>query len=160
MNCHQARTAMLDADLEELRGEGTTQLAAHLRACAACPEAAARIIARTSMMRETMAAAVLAADPQIPPSPPLRAAAPLLSSQAARRRGRSASWRRALGTAIAMAAGIAVILVLGRDSSSRRIDLYVPPAHVPASPIVNASGSSGVAVIETPDPRITVIWTY
>ena len=75
-------------------------------------------------------------------------------------RARRPSWRRALGSGVGLAAAITAALLVGRDSSEKRIDVYLPPPHVPASPIVNAAGGSGVAVIETADPDITIIWSF
>ncbi|MHB1170384.1 MAG: hypothetical protein ACYC28_13995 [Longimicrobiales bacterium] len=70
------------------------------------------------------------------------------------------SWRRALGSGIGLAAAITAALLVGRNSSGKRADVYLPPPHVPASPLVNAASGSGVAVIETADPEITVIWSF
>lgn len=47
MTCEQMRTALLSADLEELRGEGDGELAAHLGTCAACRADAERILGGT-----------------------------------------------------------------------------------------------------------------
>lgn len=159
MNCRDAVAAMLGADLDELAGDARTPLAGHVQACPACAKAAARIIDQTSVMREAIAAVVNLAEPVTPLMPPTHFAG-LDRRNARRANPQRPRWRGVLGTGIAIAAATAGVIVLGADSSNRRIDLYVPPAQVPARPIVNASGSSGVAVIETPDPTITVIWTY
>lgn len=47
MTCEQMRAMLLTADLEELRGEGSGDLAAHLGTCAACRADAARILSGT-----------------------------------------------------------------------------------------------------------------
>lgn len=50
MTCESIRSALLGAELSELRGEGTGELAAHLRRCATCRGEALRIIAATEAL--------------------------------------------------------------------------------------------------------------
>ncbi|HTK56626.1 MAG TPA: hypothetical protein VL295_07370, partial [Gemmatimonadales bacterium] len=50
MTCEASRRALLQAELTELRGEGTTQLAVHIRECAACRRDAVRILVATAQL--------------------------------------------------------------------------------------------------------------
>lgn len=50
MTCERMRDALLQAELAELRGEGESPVAVHVRECAACRRDAARILAATGQL--------------------------------------------------------------------------------------------------------------
>jgi hypothetical protein len=56
MNCTTAREEMLIADLADLRGEGSSELAAHLRTCTECRAVAATLVRSQGVMNEGLAA--------------------------------------------------------------------------------------------------------
>src|SRR5256885_16949362 len=54
MDCATARERMLEADPDELRGEDDSEVAAHLRDCAACRARAAAILAAEAEMASAL----------------------------------------------------------------------------------------------------------
>jgi predicted anti-sigma-YlaC factor YlaD len=150
-DCTFDRGALLVAELDELRGRGDTDVARHVRECARCRDAAGTILARTAALGATLdrgVAARVAADP-----------ARVASDPAWRRRTIA---RRVL-YALPVAAAAAVALFFAGGELLRAgddIEPFTPPARVPHSPVVNAAGNGGVAVMSTPNPAITVVWTF
>jgi hypothetical protein len=55
-----------------------------------------------------------------------------------------------------------LLLVLSqqRDTPADLAPLPGPLVEVPGTPVVNAAVGSGVAVLRTNDPAITVVWTF
>ena len=145
MNCANARSLMLEADLAELASGTGTDLGAHLATCAACRGAADEIRGLESGLASWLAAASARTD---------TAGAIARAAATARRRARI---RRA-GAALSLAAAavLAGLLVLPRGRPSG------PP---PLAPRSTASGFSVVAspgrevmVMQPADPNIVVVW--
>ena len=147
MSCEQARDAMLDAEPDELRGVGASALAAHVRECARCRAAAATLLGGTAALARALDDGVAARARDVLPMPV---------------GARSRRARPALAAAIPLAAAAALaLLFVGRGVLVRdRIGPYTPPVSVPSAPVVNAHGDGGVAVMNTADPRITVVWNF
>lgn len=144
MNCTEARAALLEADLAELRGTGDTALALHLRGCAACRTAADRVARVEDAMAQRLAALA-------PRREVVRAPAPL------HRRRRP--WRWAVP--LAAAATILALIVTRPGQSPPRGDAPVvskPPG--PSRVAVRAPAGRNVAVFETKDRDIVVIWFF
>ena len=142
MDCTNFQDALLEADAEELRAEGGTPLAEHIRACPACRARAAAILDGTAALARALDAGV---------------AARALPERRARR------WRGALRIAIPLtAAATLAALLLTRESALHR-DIE-PPAYaaprVPRSPVVNAAGDGAVAIMSTSNPSITIVWNF
>lgn len=141
---------LLEAEPAALRGEGDTPLAAHVRSCAGCREAATVLLEETALLD-----AALGATPPLDVDAVLRRAALDVASGAqpntpVRTRGR---W--AAGTAVAAAA--VAVLYLGRATP--------PPAPGGAAvgaavPILEAAPAQDVAVLATGNPDITVLWFF
>jgi hypothetical protein len=166
MSCEEARVALLEAEPDELDVAHDGALAQHLRACASCRAQAARIMSGTSALRTALDHAVAARAGDF--------AAPRGGDPAGMRAGRRRRWRwlgvRALAP-LAAAAALATILLIDFDSVIRRfaneaaIGFHVPEERVPTAPAVNvarvnAGAGSGVAVMRTTNPHITVVWTF
>lgn len=133
MNCHEARALLLEAEPEMLRGRAGP-LGAHLATCAACAAIAADILAHDAALDDALA----------------RLAVP--------RRRRPRLWKPVVALApLAAAAGVALLVWSGRSSYP---PIVIPPETVPTTTVVNSTGASGVAVMRTRDPDITVIWNY
>lgn len=52
MTCSEAQEAMLDVELADLRGDGTSAISEHLRTCLPCRRAAAAIVADTNVLAQ------------------------------------------------------------------------------------------------------------
>lgn len=145
--CADMRERLLEADPAELRGEGDSTVALHIGGCTACAAAARRILGSQQQMADALSALTLPA-PVVPPA-----------SQAVRR----ARGRRSLLRALAplAAAAILVLFLLQQravDELPRLEPVPEPTAYAPDMPVVNATGGSDVAVMQTSNPNITVVW--
>lgn len=144
MNCENALDLMLEADLPELRGEGDSDLAQHVRTCVDCRARAETILAGQEALAEAM-------DRVTPHAP-----APDLTRRA-QERARRRPWRVALP--LALAAGIATLLLLRQPSAGPQ-----PPSSPPrvaAAPLdVMVPPGRTVAVFQTENPNIVVIWSF
>jgi anti-sigma factor RsiW len=149
-DCGRARTWMLEADLSELRAVEASPVADHLARCGECSRRAAAIVAGMAGLDDSLAALLRNAPP--------RPAAVLRIRPAAARR--VVLWAAPL----ALAAGMAAVM-LARPApppgehpgvTAERIAqrLFVP------APVARAADGRGVAVLETNDPGITVVWIY
>lgn len=144
MTCLDARAALLEADLEELRGTADTPLALHLRDCPDCRAAAERIVRVEDAMGRRLGALA-----------PRRGIARAPAAAPRRRR----PWRWA--APLAAAAGI-VALVVTRAPEPRPED-HGPPdlaTHEVGGVSVRAPAGRNVAVFQTDNPDIVVIWFY
>ena len=145
MTCMEARAALLAADLEELRGAADTPLALHLGGCTACRAAAERIIRVEGAMGRRLGSLAPRRDIARPPAMPSRRPGP---------------WRWAVP--LAAAAGIVALLVVNRPHKpppmeERPADVAVQEA---GGVSVRAPAGRNVAVFQTDDPDIVVIWFY
>lgn len=171
MTCEQARHALLDADRDELRGSADGAVSDHLRSCETCRAQAAAITARTDTLR---AALDLTAASRSSETHAARAAERALLSNhegddvAYQSRVRQRRARRLAVRVLMPLAAAAMLTVLLLDAGALRLpsadapfaDLYLPEPDVPDAPVVNAAGGSGVAVMQTTNPAITVVWTF
>ena len=136
MRCADARDALLTADVDELRGAGDSELAAHVRSCTDCRAAAQQILAVTAGM------------------------AARLDQVAIPRRSRWVRSAWPVWVALPIAAVLSGLL-LTREAGPRtplpRVgaveDVKQPVVH----PVVNAPAGRNVAVIEAAN-NITVVW--
>lgn len=135
MNCHEARALLLDAEPGMLRRR-TDPLGAHLATCAACAAIAADILAQDAALDDALG----------------RLSRPRVQ------RPRARPWKPVAALApLAAAAGVALLVWSGRSSYP---PIVIPAESVPRTTVVNATGTRGVAVMQTRDPDITVIWNY
>lgn len=169
MRCEDARALLLEADVAELDPDGSSApsspLAAHLRDCARCAAAAADIHRGLAELNARLTAAVPdgAVDAIM-----ARLAAPVaVAGEAAPDRavaGRNfpagRSWRRSPWMPVAIAAGIAGLFFVTRVRTPPPMGGTPQLVSAPALPLVESSGSAGVAVIETDNPDITVLWFF
>jgi predicted anti-sigma-YlaC factor YlaD len=149
MTCGDARVALLEADLADLRGETDSVLALHLRGCPACREAAVAILAVEAAAGRRIA----------DPSPRRDAAEAMALGRAAARRRRYG--RMAWLAPLAAAAGVVALITTrparlppGRDRAAA-----IQPPH-PSRVAVEAPAGQNVAVFETADADIVVIWLF
>ena len=138
MTCATMRERILEADLAELRGETETPLAQHLRECHACSRIAEKIVqaeAKLGVALDTMSTGV--------------------------RTRRTTAPRRRLGhwavlVPLAAAAGLAAIM-LGRGADTVT-EPTLPALQVGALPVVEPADDQDVAIFNTDDPNIVVVW--
>lgn len=146
MNCQTARERLLEADLSELRGEG--ELALHLRTCHHCRQQARVILDQYAALRTALERQALELDPA---DTRWRALSP-----------QGPAWRRwQVLLPLALAASLAVLVVARRPQPSLPTNTPVP---------VLATGGAGlevqgppgrtVAVFQTDNPNIVVIWSF
>ncbi|HEX6308740.1 MAG TPA: hypothetical protein VFZ69_11160 [Longimicrobiales bacterium] len=134
--CAGVRELLLTAEPGELQGTGDSPVARHVRECARCARDAGRILEAQDELGAALATLG-------------RGEAPT----------RTRVRRRAPGFAAALTAAAAVTLLLLRPGAERELEpLPGPTVVVTEVPIVNAAGLDAVAVMQTGNPRITVVW--
>lgn len=142
MTCLEARAALLEADLEELRGTADTSLALHLRDCADCRAGAERILQVEDALGRRLAALA-----------PRRGIARAPATPRRRR-----PWRWAVP--LAAAAGIVGLAVTRPGPRPPGGDVGGVPEPAPGRIAVEAPVGRNVAVFETADPNIVIIWLF
>jgi len=148
MDCAAARALLLEADPAELRGEGDSPLAAHLRGCADCRAAADAILAGEAELDAALRAlATPSADPRVIPLRP---------------RSRGMRIAPAVGTLAALAATVAAVMLARPHSAAPRGATAEQIARLmfPTPPVARAADGRSVAVLQTSDPGVTVVWVY
>lgn len=159
--CENALDGLLEADRRELEGRADTPLARHLERCERCRVRARVILDDTALLGRALER-VTAAEPMSPPPGPDDRRAARRSMDAARSRtGGSGRLRWALPLAAAAAA--AALLLVAEPSPPRggwRPLTPEAPAATRTRPVVEPGQAGTVAVFETSDPDITVVWFF
>jgi len=147
--CDGFRDALLEAGLDELGGEGSTPLTAHLRGCADCAALARAIQAGHADLAEALEQATSAPIEMGPLiGPRLRPA-----TVATRPRARAAlRW-----LPLAAAAAVAGLLALPGPEPT---PAPIRTGSDPVPPTVEAPPGANVVVMPTTDPDITVVWLF
>ncbi len=151
MTCAEARDALLEADLAEIRGEADTPLGDHLTTCERCQAAAAAILGQQG----ALARALDHSRPRTPVETALERVRGRLRARASRRR--ALRWAAPL----AAAAGIAGVAVLrnGGGPSAAPDSPAVPDA--PVAFDLGLAPDRNVAVFESAArPNVVVVWFY
>ncbi|WP_325307677.1 hypothetical protein [Longimicrobium sp.] len=144
-----ARSLLLEADPAELRGDGASELAAHLRDCAECRARADGILAGEAELDAalTMLAAPRAGTRVIPLRP---------RASVARRMA-------TIAVPLAAAAAAAGVLLLPRGPAPERPGITtekIARALFPRQPVVRPGTGRSAAVMNTSDPGVTLVWIY
>lgn len=135
--CEQARQEMLAADLEELRGETESPLAAHVRACAGCRQYAARILGGQAALGRGLDA--------------------LQPQAGAGRRRPSRAWRRA--RAPLAAAAVLALMLVGRQNREPMPNIEaLTRLMFPQAPLVAPPAGKQAMIIEK--DNMTIVWLY
>ncbi len=150
MKCDHARLLLLEADLEELRGEAQSPLSEHVRSCPRCGSMAAYVTEGEEMLRAALGG--------IRPRVSVEDASKRAVTEARLRRRRQI-WH---GIApVAAAAGLAgVLLVSLRDPTPGPLGAQLTTVEHELPPIVEAAPGQRVAVFETDNPSIVVVWSF
>jgi anti-sigma factor RsiW len=149
MDCAAARALMLEADLAELRGEGDSPLAAHLRACADCRARAETIIEGEAELGAALAELARPhAEARVIPLRP--------------RRGWTGRIAPAAASFAALAAAVAGVMLARPGAAPPRGATadQIATLMFPAPPVARAQAGRSVAVLKTSDPGVTVVWVY
>lgn len=151
MNCELALERMLEADPEELEGCGDSVLGVHIRSCGRCQAVAAELLAGHKMLAARMLSVELDRG--------VEAVLPAVRRAATRRIRRRWLTRFALPAAIAAA----LVLLAIRDPapSTPLVDPLAQLADQPsAQPTVRLAPNTNALVLETNNPKITIVWFY
>ena len=157
MTCAEAHEALLDADLTTLKGTGDEPLAHHIRACTSCAMRARIILQGEESLAKVLTtegygldldkildASGLAPSGVLPPLP-------------TRWRARALAGHGLRLLPVAAAAALAALFLVRGPSLPG--PAYSPPASPPGLDVQTPEGSS-VAVLETNNPNITVLWLF
>ncbi len=166
MRCSEARRALLEADLYVLRGEGPTPLAIHIRRCPECRARADALLGGEYALGEALAGAVPAPDPDTiirlareeeaalpsrldvsPPSPP-RGWRPTGLGPGA------ALW------SLAAAAALSALFFFGTDRTPSLPGNQIVLEPEPRGLNVEVPKNQRVAVLQTGNPDISVLWLF
>jgi anti-sigma factor RsiW len=170
MECEAAREQLLVADVDELFGTGDSPLAHHIRRCERCRTLANRILADQQALDRALTELSRERSPDVVVTTP-----PVGRQADDGAIGRRRLWRRALP--LAAAAVLAALLLLPpalrRESLNMPGDTLGDVAVVSIDQSGDRSGDRGraslqveapaegrMAVFETRDPSITVVWFY
>lgn len=141
MKCPDARRAMQTAERAELRAEGGSALAIHLRGCSVCRLAAIRVEAGTDLLAEMVAS---------------RASAPPAFSLLPRKSSRPR--RAALLALLPVAAAAAVFIFLVRREAPVSPTREFHDDSVATHVAVDVRPGQTATVIKTANPNVTIIW--
>jgi anti-sigma factor RsiW len=152
MNCTEARDLLLEADLAELRGEGESEVARHVRECTRCRATAREIIEQEGALAHSLAGV----------RSRVSADATAAEAAAAKVLPLRPRWKRRWATVIpaALAATIAGILLTSNGTSPTVVPSTTEVAAVAAVPVVDAASSETFVVFNTDNPDIVVVWLY
>lgn len=157
MTCAEAIEALLEADPRTLEGHGDEPLARHLRECLSCAERARAILQGEAALVQALGAQLRALDlerilEQAEATGP-RNHTPLPT----RWRSWSVSRHGRTLLPLAAAAGMAALFLTREPSLPGPV--YSPPLATPGLDVEVPEGRS-VAVLETNNPEITVLWLF
>ena len=147
MTCHEARSLMLEADLDDLVPGDATPLGAHLASCESCRARAAEIVRAEAALRARIEAAA-----------PARSEALALRLAAAGARDRRTLRRLGTGLGLAAAAGLAVLLAIPRGARGPLPASATSPAPTAARFTVIAPPDRSVIVLQPVDTNIVIAW--
>lgn len=171
MSCTEIRERLLEAELDELAGESDTAVGRHVRSCPACGAVARTLLAETRALGAALdslapsrdavapAARVAGSRPSIAADPVPSVARERGGSPVSRSRGRVRRW-----APLAAAAGLAGLIAIGRGENR--------PLGDPSTPLDRPEAAAGerfaievpddgrLAVFDTADPSIKVVWFY
>lgn len=173
MKCETIRERLLEASPAALSGRGESAVARHVRSCEGCHDAASRILAGT----ERLEAELGRFQPRMGEEEAVRLAFEGRAAQAgepieARRTGSLAvgrRWRRWAPIPLAAAAAITALVLTSEPPGQRLEEADLPARAAPPAAVATASPGGlrvdipeegRVAVFETSDPSITVVWFY
>ncbi|MBI4546125.1 MAG: hypothetical protein HY703_13075 [Gemmatimonadetes bacterium] len=153
MKCESALDQLLEAEPAELRGEGDSDLAAHVRACPRCRAVTERLLLEQDSLGQLLTSLRPARDAE-------QALARTLDAARAPQLARGLRTWAALP--LAAAAALAALLLLRRQDAGQLAEplLQAAAARREPPPMVAAPPGKGVIVFHTGNPDIAVIWFF
>lgn len=150
-HCRNVRSLLLEAEPEELAGEGSSNVAQHIRTCAACGAIASRILEETAVLDTYLA--------QVPSAPDVdailaRAGVDEAASEVSAKVLPFPAWRG--WAALAAAAAVAGLFFFRSDAPLQMGSTNT----FEAPPLVEAAPDQNFAVLSTANPDITVLWFF
>lgn len=152
MNCTEARKLLLEVELAELRGEGESEVARHIRECTRCRATAQEIVEQEGALAQVLAGV----------RPKVSAGTAAAGAAAAKVPPLGPRWKRRWTAVIpaALAATIAGILLTSNGTPPTVVPSTTETAAVAAVPVVDAASSETFVVFNTDNPDIVVVWLY
>ncbi len=150
-SCDRAVDWLLEADPAVLRGQGSSEDAAHVRSCPSCSALADQILESQERLHAALGATK--AEPDFDAI--LARASMHTGTTRVRPLRRGRLWRR--WVPLAAAAVLATVWLIDREPVVSGTP--IAPA-LPSAPLVESSGGRDVAVIATGNPDITVLWFF
>jgi anti-sigma factor RsiW len=148
VKCEIAFERMLEADPEELSPESATELGAHIAGCERCRAVAQEILAGQRLLGD--AVKEFEAEGQVDTAlHGVRAAA------RARRR-----WRMASVALLPLAAAAVLVLLVTGDRGRNTPTPTASRADLPSRPTVTLPPTTNAMVLQTENPKISVVWFY
>jgi hypothetical protein len=155
MNCSEARSGLLEADLATLEGRDGSPLGTHIAECSGC-----RARAQAILEGESLLASKLGQEIELPDLDGIISAAEAEESvESLPSRWRGWASRKRVAALLPMAAAAAMVaLFLGRAPTLPGPEYILdPPGDGMA---VEVPLGQSVAVMETNNPEITVLWLF
>jgi len=149
MNCDNAFERLLDADHEELAGQGDSQLAVHVRECPRCQAVGAKLLGGQQLLANALT--------QLVPHTDVEQALGTARERRSRIRRREQFWRWG---PIAAAAAISGVMILQALGGTPMLESEIGPLPAVVEPLVEAPAGQNVMVFETRDQSTKVIWFY
>jgi len=147
--CDTRIDALRAADIAELDGSRRSELERHIASCAGCREAAARILEGNRVLDQALT---------LTTSPDIDALLARASTEPVQRDERSPTRRIHRWSVVAAAAAIGAVM-LGRGFD-RPLPGDSPPILSDARVAIDVPGGRDVAVLQTDNPDITVLWFF
>lgn len=162
--CAGVRDLMLEADPAELRGTGSSQVAAHVCECIPCRRLAdgmltAQLELATSLDALTAQRANAVGSKADLSLSQIRGASPAPATGRVTRVPGSMSYRRAAGVLLAAAAALVLILYPRSGAELARPEPRTERIAMAADrPVVSVTSGDEVVIMNTTNPNITVVW--
>lgn len=151
MTCETCHELLLEAEPADLRGEGDTELAQHMRACPPCGARARQILEDLDALSDVLA--------RQEPTVAVSGAVARAAVEARRRQKRRTLWRAAV-PALA-AAGLAGLLVAQRTTRELGVQSLPVERDTPARvPDVEAPVGRDYMVLGSDNSDIVIIWFF
>ncbi len=153
--CADVRMLLLEAEPDDLRGIGSGAVASHVRDCPSCARVAAIILEETAALDGYLGGeSSTSVEDVLARAGVARSRATGTPSRPRRPWARRSGW-----VALAAAASVAVLL-LARDREQAPGPAPVAVAVAEPLPLVQSSPDRTVAVMQTENPDITVLWFF
>ncbi len=148
MNCELAFDRMLEADPQDLAPESQTELGVHIAGCERCRTVAEEILAGEQVLGNAVRG--LEAEDKVN-----------TVVQGVRAAGRTRRRRRVASVALLpLAAAAAYVMLVTGDGGRGPQTLPMVQADLASGPTVTLPPATNAMLLQTDNPKITVVWFY